>query len=443
MSPNIHIGCGSATPEDPIRLAADVADRTAVTYLGFDRLAERTLALAQVRRASEPTAGQDPRIGAVIQALSGFLGRGGRIVGSFGMANLDAATGDFVRGLRDAGYAGKKLGIVHGDDVLDVVRSTNAELPELGCTVGDLGSQVVSANAYIGADGIVELLGRGAQCVIGGRLADSSVFAAPICYEMGWALDDWDRVATAVMVAHLLECGVHVTGANFADPPYRIVPDGHDLGQPYAEVSDDEIIISKTPGTGGLVTPLTVKMQLGYEIHDPGAYLTPDISADFRNVEVEDAGPDRVRVRGARGSQRPDQLKVLVGVDFGWKAVGEISFGGSGCVERARIAEETIRRRLETLGDDVIELVVQLHGIDAVAGTVKQTYEPSDVRLRVAALSRTKEAAETVAFEAFWLYLGPSAGAAGATQSVVRAIGVTGAFVPRSSVPVECELVVA
>ena len=438
----LTIGSGSAYADDRLEPAAAMADSGRVSYLGFDCLAERTMALAQLRRRRDSAAGQDQRISALVPLLAGYLSTGRKVVGNFGAANPDAAREDFAKGLHAAGLTGVRIGVIRGDDVQQLVRDLDCELPELGTTVGALGDRIVSANAYIGAQPIVDCLADDAQIVLGGRLADPSLFVGPICHELGWALDDWDRVAHATMVGHLLECGVHSTGGNFEDPPFRVVPDPHNLGFPLAEVEDGSAVITKLPGTGGAVDERTMKTQLYYEIHDPAAYLTPDVTADFSGIQVEDLGGDRVRLSGARGREWPSHLKVLVGVDQGFKATGEMSYGGPGCVDRARRAEEIVRRRLERWAGDIDDLRVDLQGMTSLFGDRLAGPTPTEVRLRVAARTHTEEAARAVAHEVELLYFGP-AGGGGNTWSVVPALGVTPAYVPREQVRLETEVLTA
>ena len=438
----LTIGAGSAYADDRLEPAAAMADSGRVSYLGFDCLAERTMALAQLRRRRDSAAGQDQRISALVPLLAGYLSTGRKVVGNFGAANPDAAREDFAKGLHAAGLTGVRIGVIRGDDVQQLVRDLDCELPELGTTVGALGDRIVSANAYIGAQPIVDCLADDAQIVLGGRLADPSLFVGPICHELGWALDDWDRVAHATMVGHLLECGVHSTGGNFEDPPFRVVPDPHNLGFPLAEVEDGSAVITKLPGTGGAVDERTMKTQLYYEIHDPAAYLTPDVTADFSGIQVEDLGGDRVRLSGARGREWPSHLKVLVGVDQGFKATGEMSYGGPGCVDRARRAEEIVRRRLERWAGDIDDLRVDLQGMTSLFGDRLAGPTPTEVRLRVAARTHTEEAARAVAHEVELLYFGP-AGGGGNTWSVVPALGVTPAYVPREQVRLEAEVLTA
>ncbi|GAA3759328.1 DUF1446 domain-containing protein [Plantactinospora mayteni] len=438
-TPVLSIGSGSAYANDRLAPAVAMADSGRVSVMGFDCLAERTMALAQIRRRQDPSAGQDERIGALVPLLRGYLSRGGKVVGNFGAANPDAAYEEFAARLRKVGLLGVRIGVIRGDDVHDLVTRLDCALPELGTTVGALGDRIVSANAYIGAAPIVDCLREDAQIVLGGRLADPSLFVGPICHELGWDLTDWDRVGHATMVGHLLECGVHSTGGNFEDPPYRLVPDPHNLGYPLADVDDGSVVVTKLPGTGGAVDELTMKTQLYYEIHDPARYLTPDVTADFTGVTIEDLGDNRVRLSGARGREWPSHLKVLVGVDQGWKAVGEMSYGGPGCADRARRAEEIVRARLDAFGSDIDDLRVDLQGVGSLFGDRLVGGEPTEVRLRLAVRTPNLEAARAAVHEVELLYFGP-AGGGGATGSVVPALGVTPAYVPREQVRLETEV---
>jgi hypothetical protein len=437
---SIAVGSGSAYADDRLDAAAALADSGRVSYLGFDCLAERTLALAQVRKMRDPGAGQDQRIPALVPLMGKYLSTGGKIIGNFGAANPDAAEADFRSGLRAIDLHGVRIGVIRGGDVLDIIRGSDISLPELGTSTSAITDQIVSANAYIGADLVVECLADGAQIVLGGRLADPSLFVGPICYEMGWKLDDWNRVADATLIGHLLECGTHGTGGNFEDPPYRVLRDPHNLGYPLAEIDDSGMVITKLDGTGGAVDERIVKTQLYYEIHDPTAYLTPDVTADFSQVTIAEVGRDRMRVGNARGRERPATLKVLVGIDQGWRSIGEMSYAGPGCVERATRAGEIVAKRLEPLGDDIIEFRVDLHGVNAIHhGAIVAGY-PAEARLRVAARCATRQAAVAAAQEVELLYFGP-AGGGGCVTSVTSAIGVTPAYLPRDSVKLEKSVV--
>lgn len=442
MTHQLSIGSGSAYANDRLQPAAAMADSGRVSYIGFDCLAERTMALAQVRRRSDPASGQDERIAALVPLLGKYLASGGKVVGNFGAANPDAAHEDFAKNLHAIGLSDVRIGVIRGDDVRSLVHDLDCELPELGTTVRALGDRLVSANAYIGAQPIVDCLREDAQIVLGGRLSDPSLFVGPICHELGWSLDDWDRVAHATMVGHLLECGVHSTGGNFEDPPYRVVKDPHNLGFPLGDVEEGSVVITKLPGTGGAVDERTMKTQLYYEIHDPTSYLTPDVTADFSEITIDDLGADRVRLSGARGREWPSHLKVLVGVDQGWKGTGEMSYGGPGCLERARRAAEIVRARLETFSDQIDDFRIDLQGVDSLFGDRLRGGYPTEVRLRLGIRTTDLEVARAAVHEVELLYFGP-AGGGGATGSVVPALGVTPAYVPRELVPLESEVIVS
>jgi hypothetical protein len=437
VAKKVSIGCGSAWAKDRVQPAVDLANSGLVEYIAYDCLGERTVALAQVRRHADPESGQDERITEIVTKLAPFLQRGKRVTGNFGAANPDAGAADAINALRKEGVHGIKVGVLRGDDICKKAIENNVALPELGLTARQIEDQIVSANAYTGAEEIIHLLENGAQFVLGGRLADPSLYVAPICFKLGWALDDWDKVALATLAAHLLECGTHVTGGNFADPPYRIVEGIENLGFPYASLSGaEDFVMSKLPGTGGAVDANMSKAQLGYEIHDPGNYITPDVVADFTNTFVEQAGPDKVVAGGAKGRPRPNTLKVLVGIDFGWKAIGEMSFAGSGCVERAKLGEDMVRKRVEPLMGDIDDIRYDLHGLTALFGNQFHAGYPAEVRLRIAVRSRRKDVAQAVADEAEHLWANGPAGAGGASTRIDKAIGVTPAYVPRSDVEI-------
>ncbi|MBW3668284.1 MAG: DUF1446 domain-containing protein [Actinobacteria bacterium] len=417
------IGSGSIGEGDRIGPGVALAESGLVRYMGFDCLAERTLALAEARRVEDEATGQDERMGEFVERYLGFLGSGGKMVGNFGAANPDAAVADAVTALRGAGLSGTPVGVVRGDDVIDAVLEHDVYLPERGCTARAEKARIVSAHAYIGADTIVHLLDEGARLVIGGRIADASVFVGPICHELGWALDDWDRVAVATLAGHLLEGGAGRTLDAY----------------PMAVVSDDGVEITRQPGTGPVPVD-SVKRAVAHEVHDPATYLTPDVVADFTDVVATQAAPDRVRFTGARGAPKPESYKVLVALDLGWKLVAEISLGGHGCVDRARATEGLMRRFLEPFASDIDEMRFDIHGVNALFGAQHGGGTPADVRLRMAVRCPSREAVDAVTFEANQMWL---SGGGGLTRTVERAIGVTPALLPRTHVPLETEVVVA
>lgn len=438
------LGCGSASSLDPVDMAKDLADTGLVDTICFDALSERTLTLAQLRKLGDSSLGYDVRLAEIIQKLAEFIRKGGTVIGNFGAANPDAGAAVVLEQLRSAGLQGKRVGLIRGDDVREIVLAMNPVLYEIGTHVQDVADRVLCANAYIGAEPIVSLLQEQVDVVVGGRLSDPSMYVGAICHRLGWKLDDWDRVSAATLAGHLLETGTYTTGGVFSDPPYRSVPDAHRLGMPFAYVDEDEVVITKAPNTGGMVSCETVKAMLGYEIHDPGAYKTPDVVADFLDVEVEQIKPDEVRAVGAKGNPAPETFKVLVGLDRGWKGVGEVSFGGPGCLERAEEAVAIVKRRLDPFRSGIEDERYDLIGHSSLLGDQfpKNAY-PREIRLRVSVRSLDYEVADRAAKEAEYLLLVGPAGAGGGTTQVTRALGVTPCLIGREEITLETEVQVA
>jgi hypothetical protein len=318
--------------------------------------------------------------------------------------------------------------LVRGDEVLEAAMARDVELPERGCKIGDVRDRVVSAHAYIGAEGVKGLLSDGAQLIVGGRIADPSVWVGAICHELGWELDDWDRVATATLAGHLLEGGIGRAAGDDGSLP---------TGYPYAVVTDDRLEISKLPGTGGPIDVMAGKRSLAHEIHDPTRYLTPDVTADLSQVTFERIGDNHIVARGARGSAPPESYRILVGLDLGWKVIGEVSFGGPRCVERANDQADKMSRLLDGLGDVIEDRRVDIHGVNAVFADAYVAGYPADCRLRVAVRVPTREHAEQVS-TLYWQLYGNGGG--GVSRAVERAIGVTPAFLDRDATRVTWEV---
>jgi hypothetical protein len=268
------------------------------------------------------------------------------------------------------------------------------------------------------------------------------MFLAAIAVHHGWRLDDWTLAGRGTLVGHLLECAGQITGGYFADPGVKDVPGLARLGFPLAEVeADGTAIISKPAGSGGQVTAATCTEQLLYEIHDPSSYLTPDVVADFSRVRITDLGSDRVRVEGADGRPRPDTLKVSVGQSDGWIGEGQISYAGAGAAARGRLAGEIVAERLRLAGVNTLELRTDLIGIDALHGAASPLVEPYEVRLRVAARTKSERDARRVAREVEALFTNGPAGGGGAFTSVRPVLAIRTALVARDRVSCRVEYV--
>lgn len=441
-TPPLLIGCAAGFSGDRIDAAGPVVQelirQRQPAVLIFETLAERTLALAQLARRSDPEAGFEPLMPEFLRpVLADCLQHGIRIVSNFGAANPQAAARTIHRLAQALGTRTPRIAVVHGDDL-----SGPAHRPLLAEALAERmpAQELVSANAYIGAQPIAAALQAGADIVVCGRVSDPSLVVGPAMAHYGWAWDDWDRLGRATMVGHLLECGTQVTGGYFADPGYKDVPGLDQLGYPIAEIdADGHCTLFKPQGTGGYITPATVKEQLLYEIHDPAQYLTPDVVADITQAQVHAVGPDRVRLEGVRGHPRPDTLKVNVCYATGWFAEAEISYAGPRAAERARLAGQTIQQRLGHLAP----LRTDLIGVTSVWGNDASSWldgadlrhAPHDVRLRMAWQHADHATAQRLPREVNALYCCGPAGGGGVRTHMRQRLGLTSCLIPHTHIP--------
>jgi hypothetical protein len=441
VAPTLAIGCaagfGGDRTDAALPLVETMLARGGPSVLIFEVLAERTLALAQLDRRKNPAGGYAPLLEPMVRpVLRRCLENGIPIVSNFGAANPRAAA-LLIRQLAAAqGYANPRIALVEGDDLSD--EAGRALLRDY-LKPADAGREIVSANVYQGASAIAAALRAGAQIVVTGRVADPSLVVGPALAHFGWGETDWEQLGRATMAGHLLECGAQVTGGYFADPGFKDVPDISNVGFPLAELSaDGSFVITKADATGGAVNARTVKEQLLYELHDPAAYLTPDVVADISEAEVHEIGLNRVTVTGIRGHQRPDTLKVTVCFAGGWLGEGEISYAGPNAEARARLAADIIRQRMA----DALPLRFDLIGVLSVfgddAGKALAEQEPvngRDVRLRVAGVHADRAQVEQMLREVTALYTCGPAGGGGVRTTITQRLNSVSCFVPRALVP--------
>jgi hypothetical protein len=441
----IRIGAGAGFSGDRIEPAVEVAEKGEVQYLVFECLAERTIALAQQAKLQNPAQGYDPLLAGRMQAVLGTCrAKGIRVITNMGAANPVAAAERTAEVARALGLRGLKIAAITGDDVLDAVRAGDYALDETGETVASLGNRLISANAYLGAGPIVEALAAGADVVVTGRAADPAMFLAPQIHEFGWSMEDWMRLGRGTVVGHLLECAGQITGGYFADPGYKDVPELARLGFPVAEVAEDgTAVVTKVPGSGGLVTAATCKEQLLYEVHDPARYLQPDVVADFSGVAVTEAGPDRVRISGGDGRSRTGMLKVSVGYLDSYVGEGQISYAGPGAVARGRLALEIVAERLRLVGVSAREIRYDLIGVDSILGPRLSagTTEPREVRARVVGRTDSLAEATRIANEVESLYLNGPASGGGVTKSAREIVGIRSTLLPEHLVRTAIQVV--
>jgi hypothetical protein len=396
----------------------------------FETLGERTVALAQLEKRRDPERGYEPMLERLLEPiLERCVKHRIPIIGNFGAANPPGAARVIAKLALRLGLPDLKIGVVYGDDVRERLDLKTHEVYEADTGLDMGGGDVVSANAYLSAQPIVDALKAGAQIVVTGRTGDPSLALAPLIHHFGWQYDDWAKLAIGATAGHLLECGAQITGGYYYDPGFKDIPDPANIGFPIAEVyADGRLVITKAARTGGLVNTQVVKEQLLYEIHDPAHYITPDVILDFTQVTVQEIGVNRVEVCGVRGGPAPQKIKATVCFDGGWKGEGEISYAGPNCLARARAAAEVLLERLK-LRKLVVEARVDLIGIGSVlsgdSGTQWRNYEgnePQDIRVRLAVSARTQDDADQAAREALALYCCGPAGGGGVRWNTTQRI---------------------
>lgn len=393
--------------DSPDAAARLVAAEPGLDFLTLDYLAEVSLSIMAIVRAKDPTAGYARDFVDVMRSLVPHYQRGGktRIVTNAG--GLDPARCAEAVGavLHEHDLSHLKVALVTGDDVLPYFRPAApvqghvlrdialGENLETGAPLGAVAGRLVTANAYLGATAIADALRAGADIVITGRVADPSLTVGPCLAHFGWPADDYDRIAGATIAGHLIECGTQVCGGFSTD--WLDLPSAHDIGFPIAEISEDgSCVLTKPCDTGGAVTAQTVKEQLLYEIGDPGSYLSPDVTASFLTLRVDDLSHDRVRVSGATGRPPPSSYKVSATYRDGYKAHGQLTIFGHDAVKKARHAGEGLLRKLAARGCVFRETLVECLGTGAsVRGIASRM---SDAHL-VETVLRVSVAADTAA----------------------------------------------
>lgn len=397
----VKIGAGQGFYGDIIEPALDLAENTDVQYLAFDTLAELTLAILQKDRQKDPSLGYTKDITRTARTLLPYVHEKGiKLITNAGGLNPEGARREVMRVAKELGITGIKVGVATDDDLfhrLDELERAGVDLSDTdtGRPLEEVRDRLLFASAYLGARPIVEALEQGADVVITGRTTDTAQFLAPAVFELGWRWDDWDKLAQGLVLGHLMECSGQVTGGNFSGDWWNI-EDLDRIGYPLAEVSEDgSFVITKAPGTGGRVSVDTVREQLLYEIHDPRRYITPDAIVDLTTVRLEDDGPDRVKVSGAKGSPAPPTLKAIMGYSNGFMGMGMVGFSWPNALSKAKRAADIVRKQADRMGIQYEEFSADFLGVNALHGPAAPILDEdfiNEVFLRVTI--RTKDRAE-------------------------------------------------
>jgi hypothetical protein len=453
MNKTIRIAGGQGfwgdLPDAPVRQV----EEGPIDYLMLDYLAEVTMSIMQKQKTRDPKAGYARDFVPLMrQILPACIERNIRVTANAGGVNVAGCASAVGEVARELGLAGRlKIGIVTGDDImgrLDEMLGRGIELRNMdtGEPLSTVRDRIQSANVYLGAWPIVEALNRGAQIVITGRATDTGLTLAPMIHEFGWAEDDWDRLASGTIAGHIIECGAQSSGGN-CQYEWRNIPDLTNVGFPIAEASaDGTFVITKHEGTGGRVNLPGIKEQLVYEMGDPHAYITPDCVADFTTIQLEDAGPDRVRVHGIHGSPATDTLKVSISYSAGYKAVGTLVYSWPDAYEKAQAADRILRGRLERLSLKFDQILTEFVGANATHGPLagEPSSDLAEVQLRVGVRSDDRKAVERFTKEIAPLILtGPPGvtGFAGGRPKVEEIVAYWPALIPKTEITPQVEII--
>ncbi len=391
----IRIGNAAGFWGDNTDAPRRLAESGSLDYLTLEYLAELTLSILAHLKSKNPDAGFVTECPNVVRSLvpSFKTQTNLRLVTNGGGMNPVGCAKAVAAVLAGEGLGHIKVAACSGDDVFagmpDHIAAgepfTHFETGEDLVSDGSPKVNIASANAYLGAAGIVEALAAGAQIVLTGRIADASLVTGPAMHEFGWDWDDWEKLGGATVAGHLIECGAQSTGGIYSRWSEQL--DLSNVGYPIAEMNEDgTCVITKPVGTGGVVNTETVAEQLIYEIGDPRRYMTPDVVADFSNVTLQQQGDDRVFVSNGTGTAAPETYKVSMAYKDGYAGSGMIVVAGPNAIAKAKQSGELIRQRVREAGFELAHYNYELLGAGgSLDGMNLGTGEPWEVVLRVAA----------------------------------------------------------
>ncbi|MBK9165368.1 MAG: DUF1446 domain-containing protein [Acidobacteria bacterium] len=455
MKEKIRVASGQGFWGDLLTAPVDQVRGGPIDYLMLDYLAEVTMSIVQKQRQRDPNAGfARDFVSLMREILPDCVEKDIKVLSNAGGVNVEGCAEAIRETARELGFGGKlKIGVITGDDILPRldefaergIEITNMDTGEPLAAVRD---KVQAANVYLGAGGLVEALDRGARVVVGGRLTDTGLTLAPLMHEFGWKFDQWDLISAGTIAGHIIECGAQASGGN-CQFEWNSIPDMARVGFPIVEAGPSgEFIVTKHDGTGGRVSVQSVKEQLLYEMGDPKAYITPDVVADFSSIQLEDAGPDRVRVFGIKGNPNTEFFKVSIAYSHGWKAVGTLVYSWPDAYQKAQAADRILRKRLDRLGLKFDVVLSEFVGVNATHGHLSG--EPAadipEVQFRIGVRGQSKADVERFTKEIAPLILtGPPAvtGFAGGRPKVEEIMAYFPALIPKHLIETKVEIIEA
>lgn len=371
-----------------------------IDYLVMDYLAEVTMSIMQKQKLKNSDYGYARDFVNVVEAiLPDISEKGIKVVSNAGGVNPVACKDAILKLVEQKGVGDLKIAVVDGDDILSnidelIEQDHHLKNMDTGEPVEEVKDKLLSANVYFGSKPIVEALQKGADIVITGRVTDTGLTLAPMIYEFDWSLDDYDKMAAGTVAGHIIECGAQASGGNFTD--WQQIEDFTEIGFPVIEAQPNgEFFVTKHEGTGGLVSEMTVKEQLMYEIGDPREYITPDCIADFTSVHLEQSGKNRVRVYGIKGRPETSTYKVSASYNDGYKLSSTLVYCWPDALLKAEKAGEILKNRAKALGLSIDDFRVEYIGLNAcneVPGDeFSSTENLNEIQVRVSIAGENKE----------------------------------------------------
>jgi len=389
MKQKIRIASGQGFWGDLLTAPIDQVTKGQVDYLVMDYLAEVTMSILQKQKLKDSKLGYAKDLIPLLETILPIcIEKNIKVVTNGGGVNPIACKDAILSVAENLGIKNLKVGVVAGDDILEQIDSLVAngnalKNMESGESLENVRSKISSANVYFGAAPIVEALQQGAQIVITGRTTDTGITLAPMIYEFGWSLDDWDKMAVGTIAGHILECGAQSSGGNFS-ADWESVPDMANIGFPIAEAyPNGEIIITKHETLGGKVTRQTVTEQLLYEIGNPKEYITPDCVADFTSIQLEEVGTNRVKMFGVKGKPATEFYKVSMAYLDGYVAFSTLTYAWPDALKKAQKADEILRERLKNLKLEFEEVRTEFLGYNSCHGPLSPNVELNEVVMRI------------------------------------------------------------
>ena len=376
MKEKIKIASGQGFWGDLIDAPYHQVTKGDVDYLVMDYLAEVTMSILQKQKNKDPKLGYATDLIELMRRILPISSQKGiKIITNGGGVNPVACAEAIREVANQAGIIKLNVAVVLGDDIkdrLDEILKNDSQLNnmETGESIELVREKLLSANVYFGAAPIVEALKKGADIVITGRTTDTGLTLAPMIYEFGWDMKNYNLMAAGTVAGHILECGAQASGGNFLGD-WESIDNFAEIGFPIAEAfPNGEVIITKHTNTGGRVSFETVAEQLVYEIGNPKEYITPDCVADFTSIKLEEVGKDRVKVFNVKGKPETEFYKVSCSYSDGYSSSGSLTYSWPQALTKAKAADKILRKRLENLGLQFDEIRTEYIGYNATHETL-------------------------------------------------------------------------